>query len=68
MPRPSHFLENRAGEMRTSSRMRTRPDVVVLGGGGILGEAWMSGVLAGIEDAAGIEFASCESFIGTSAG
>ena len=24
------------------------PDVLVLGGGGILGEAWMSAVLAGI--------------------
>ena len=35
--------------------MRTRPDVLVLGGGGVLGEAWMMGVLAGIEDAAGLD-------------
>ena len=27
------------------------PDVLVLGGGGILGEGWMNGVLAGLEDA-----------------
>jgi NTE family protein len=48
--------------------MRTRPDVLVLGGGGVLGEAWMMGVLAGIEDAAGIDVRDCESFVGTSAG
>jgi NTE family protein len=48
--------------------MRTRPDVLVLGGGGVLGEAWMMGVLAGIEDAAGIDMRDCESFVGTSAG
>jgi NTE family protein len=48
--------------------MRTRPDVLVLGGGGVLGEAWMMGVLAGIEDAAGIDLRDCESFVGTSAG
>jgi hypothetical protein len=28
------------------------PDVLVLAGGGVVGEAWMTGVLAGIEDAA----------------
>ena len=48
--------------------MRTRPDVLVLGGGGSLGEAWMMGVLAGIEDAAGVDLRECESFVGTSAG
>jgi NTE family protein len=48
--------------------MRTRPDVLVLGGGGVLGEAWMMGVLAGIEDAAGVDLRDCESFVGTSAG
>jgi NTE family protein len=48
--------------------MRTRPDVLVLGGGGTLGEAWMMGVLAGIEDAAGFDLRECESFVGTSAG
>jgi NTE family protein len=48
--------------------MRTRPDILVLGGGGVLGEAWLTGVLAGIEEAAGIDFRRCEYFVGTSAG
>jgi NTE family protein len=45
-----------------------RPDVLVLAGGGIVGEAWMHGVLAGIEDAGGADFRSTEAFVGTSAG
>lgn len=48
--------------------MAARPDILVLGAGGVLGEAWMTGVLAGIEDAAGIDFRRCEHFVGTSAG
>jgi NTE family protein len=48
--------------------MRSRPDVLVLGGGGVLGEAWMMGVLAGVEDATGFDLRDCESFVGTSAG
>jgi NTE family protein len=44
------------------------PDVLVLGGGGILGEGWMNGLLAGIEDAGGVRFAGCRAFVGTSAG
>jgi NTE family protein len=48
--------------------MRSRPDVLVLGGGGVLGEAWMMGVLAGIEDGTGFDLRGCESFVGTSAG
>ena len=44
------------------------PDVLVLGAGGVLGEAWMSGVLAGLEDAAGIDFRRCDTYVGTSAG
>ncbi len=48
--------------------MRSRPDVLVLGGGGVLGEAWMMGVLAGIEDGAEVDLRQCESFVGTSAG
>ncbi|HEX2105984.1 MAG TPA: patatin-like phospholipase family protein, partial [Solirubrobacteraceae bacterium] len=46
----------------------TAPDVIVLAGGGVLGEAWMTGVLGGIEDAAGIELSRTEAFVGTSAG
>src|SRR5947209_10307063 len=48
--------------------MPFRPDVLVLGGGGVLGEAWMMGVLAGIEDASGIDTRQAEYFVGTSAG
>jgi NTE family protein len=44
------------------------PDALVLGGGGVLGEAWMMGVLAGIEDGAGLDMRACEYFVGTSAG
>jgi NTE family protein len=48
--------------------MRSRPDVLVLGGGGVLGEAWMMGVLAGIEDATGFDLRECDYYVGTSAG
>jgi NTE family protein len=44
------------------------PDVLVLAGGGVIGEAWMTGVLAGIEDAARIDLRRVESLVGTSAG
>jgi len=44
------------------------PDVLVLAGGGVLGEAWMTGVLAGIEAEAGIDLRRTEAFVGTSAG
>jgi NTE family protein len=45
-----------------------RPDVLVLAGGGVVGEAWMNGVLGGIEDGGGADFTEVESYIGTSAG
>lgn len=45
-----------------------KPDVLVLGGGGILGEAWMSSVLAGLEEATGFDARGCETYVGTSAG
>jgi NTE family protein len=44
------------------------PDVLVLGAGGILGEAWMLAVLAGLEEATGIDVRESGSFVGTSAG
>jgi len=44
------------------------PDVLVLASGGTLGEAWMSGLLAGIEDSTSHDFRETESYIGTSAG
>jgi NTE family protein len=48
--------------------MPTPPDVLVLGGGGVLGEAWMMGVLSGLEDANRIDTRRAEYFVGTSAG
>jgi NTE family protein len=45
-----------------------RPDILVLGGGGRQGDAWMTGLLAGLEDAHGISFADCDYLVGTSAG
>jgi NTE family protein len=48
--------------------MRSRPDVLVLGGGGVLGEAWMMGILAGIEDASSFDLRDCDYYLGTSAG
>jgi NTE family protein len=47
--------------------MRT-PDVLVLGGGGTLGEAWMSAVLAGLEDHGTFDAHACRGYLGTSAG
>jgi len=44
------------------------PDVLVLASGGTLGEAWISGLLAGVEDATGHDFRRTESLVGTSAG
>jgi len=44
------------------------PDVLVLAGGGTLGEAWMRGLLDGAGTQAGIDFRDCEYFVGTSAG
>ncbi len=40
------------------------PDVLVLGAGGAVGEAWMTGLLGGL----GLDFLQCEYFVGTSAG
>jgi NTE family protein len=44
------------------------PDVLVLAGGGVIGEAWMTGLLAGIEDESGADLRDVEAFVGTSAG
>jgi NTE family protein len=44
------------------------PDVLVLAAGGVVGEAWMTGVLAGIEDGSGADLRHVEVFVGTSAG
>jgi NTE family protein len=44
------------------------PDVLVLGGGALLGEVWMNAVLAGLQDEAGVDARDSASFVGTSAG
>jgi NTE family protein len=44
------------------------PDTLVLGAGGTLGEAWMRGLLSGIESASDLDFRACEYVVGTSAG
>jgi NTE family protein len=44
------------------------PDALVLGAGGTLGEAWLRGVLNGLEAATGVDFRECEYLLGTSAG
>jgi NTE family protein len=45
-----------------------RPDVLVLGAGGVVGRGWMAGMLTGIEEATGWDLTECEAFVGTSAG
>jgi len=45
-----------------------KPDVLVLGGGGILGEAWMSSLLAALSEETGFDARECVGFVGTSAG
>jgi NTE family protein len=44
------------------------PDVLVLGGGGVLGEAWMSAVLAGLGEDQAFDARDCGGYVGTSAG
>ena len=42
-------------------------DVLVLGGGGVVGEAWMSALLSGLEEG-GFDARGCRAYVGTSAG
>ena len=51
-----------------SERIRELPDALVLGAGGTLGEAWLRGVLGGLEAGGALDFRDCEYLIGTSAG
>ncbi len=46
----------------------TTPDTLVLGGGGILGEAWMSAVLVGLDSSEEFDPLACSRYVGTSAG
>src|SRR5690349_5005313 len=50
------------------ARAFSPPDVLVLGAGGVVGEAWLTGMLAGIEDEAEIDLRKVEHLVGTSAG
>src|SRR6185295_4720966 len=75
---PLHLVEERHYGRTLSHTLRwlgsrpmplfAAPDVLVLAGGGVRGEAWMTGVLAGIEDATGTDLRRVEAFVGTSAG
>jgi NTE family protein len=44
------------------------PDILVLGAGGILGEAWTSSLLAGLSENGSFDARGCDALIGTSAG
>ena len=44
------------------------PDHVVLGSGGVLGDTWMSGLIAGLLEAGGPDLRLARHFVGTSAG
>ncbi len=57
-----------AGPGGHHARMSPPPDLLVLAGGGVLGEAWMQGWLAGYEDATGHDFRAARAVVGTSAG
>jgi NTE family protein len=51
-----------------SALPQSPPDALVLGGGGVLGEAWMTAVLAGIAAGGGFDAREASCFLGTSAG
>ena len=53
---------------RVPSRDMKRPDVLVLGGGGPLGEAWLRSLLAGLEAGSGWDLREADAFVSTSAG
>src|SRR4051812_5417285 len=61
------LMRGASGMLGIISRMQM-PDTLVLGAGGTLGEAWMRGVLAGIQASSGLDFRDCEYLLGTSAG
>src|ERR1700760_3117689 len=44
------------------------PHALVLGGGGVLGEAWLWAVLAGLERDERFDSRACDCYVGTSAG
>ena len=67
--RPGSALGGLLGhEARGAYGSMRRPDQLVLGGGGTLGEAWLRSLLAGLEDETGWDLRECDAFVGTSAG
>jgi NTE family protein len=70
--RPGELL-NEAGKSimketaMTSQRNDSPTRAVVLGGGGTVGVAWQTGLLAGLREA-GVELAGASAIVGTSAG
>jgi NTE family protein len=60
-------MRGASGMLGIISRVQL-PDTLVLGVGGTLGEAWIRGVLAGLEAASDLDFRDCEYVLGTSAG
>jgi NTE family protein len=66
--RPSPYARMLSHTPVRCATVMERPDILVLGGGGRQGDAWMTGLLAGLEDAHGISFADCDYLVGTSAG
>src|SRR6476660_8533652 len=56
------------GSMSTGSRGTAPRRGIVLGGGGVLGAAWMIGALSAVQDSYGWDPREAEIFVGTSAG
>lgn len=57
-----------AGSKAVRSRPRRPRRGLVLGGGGVLGAAWMVGALKALEDELGVDAREFDQFVGTSAG
>ena len=57
---------SRSGSARSRTRALRRG--LVLGGGGVLGAAWMVGALKALEDELGVDAREFDEFVGTSAG
>jgi NTE family protein len=55
------------GTAMTSQRNDSPTRTLVLGGGGVVGVAWQTGLLAGLREA-GVELTKASTFLGTSAG
>ena len=69
MARPMSGQRSESLTTETSGKPKTRPKIgLVLGGGGILGGAWLVGALYALTEATGWDPASADYVVGTSAG